>query len=130
MVKDHRHFKGGRKKTPCLGAMGRQWSVARRQVLDATNHAKDFQPWGDSHGPQDTLVANIVMPERNGGEFADWLRGERLSAYVHLALEYSSKVLHARGHLDEGARFVEKPYSTRVVAAAIRSRLDSSTTSG
>lgn len=72
----------------------------------------------------DVLLTDVIMPEMNGRELAEQLVSDRPELKVIYTSGYPSNVLHDRDLLDDNTIFIEKPYSSRVIALAIRSLLD------
>ncbi|MFH0727379.1 MAG: response regulator [Pseudomonadota bacterium] len=66
------------------------------------------------------VITDVVMPEMNGRDLSDRL----LSLYPNLKClfmsGYTANVIAHHGVLDEGVRFIQKPFSMRDLAATIR----------
>ncbi len=70
------------------------------------------------------LMTDVVMPEMNGRELAKNL----LALYPEIKRlfmsGYTADVIAHRGVLDEGVRFIQKPFSTQTLVAKVREVLD------
>jgi FixJ family two-component response regulator len=70
------------------------------------------------------LVTDVVMPDMNGRTLATQL----LSVHPHLKClfmsGYTADVIADRGVVDRGVHFLQKPFSIRELAAAVRETLD------
>lgn len=71
------------------------------------------------------LMTDVVMPGMNGRDLAKKLH----SIYPHLKFlfmsGYTSDVIALHGKLDEFVNFIQKPFSTKDLAAKVREALDS-----
>jgi CheY-like chemotaxis protein len=77
--------------------------------------------WAKQHaGEIHVLVTDVVMPEMNGRELTKGL----LALYPDLSRlfmsGYTADVIAHHGVLDEGVHFIQKPFSTKDLAARIR----------
>jgi CheY-like chemotaxis protein len=70
------------------------------------------------------LITDVIMPEMNGRELADRLL--RLLPEVRLLFMsgYTGNAIAHHGILDEGVRFIQKPFSIDDLAAKVREALD------
>jgi signal transduction histidine kinase/ActR/RegA family two-component response regulator len=75
-------------------------------------------------GTIDLLVADVVMPDRNGRELADELRRARPSLPVVFMSGYTEDSVLRRGVLLGETPFVPKPFSPAALRRAVRSALD------
>lgn len=75
---------------------------------------------GDIH----LLITDVVMPEMNGRDLATRL----LSFYPNIGRlfmsGYTANVIAHHGVLEDGVRFIQKPFSARALAAKVREALD------
>ena len=71
------------------------------------------------------LMTDVIMPEMNGHDLANHL----LSLYPHIKClfmsGYTADVIARHGMLDEGIRFIQKPFSLNSLAAKVREVLES-----
>lgn len=93
-------------------------------VIEATSGRGGLELSRTVTGRIDVLLTDVIMPEMNGRELAELLVIDRPELRVIFTSGYPSNVLHDRDLLDEKTIFIEKPYSSRVIARAIRSLLD------
>ncbi len=70
------------------------------------------------------LITDVIMPEMNGKQLADKL----LSLYPNLKLlfmsGYTADVISYHGVLSPGVQFIQKPFSTKDIAAKVREVLE------
>jgi two-component system cell cycle sensor histidine kinase/response regulator CckA len=71
----------------------------------------------------DVLVTDLVMPGMNGRELARRLEAVRPRLRVVFTSGYGEDVVARHGVLEPGVRFVEKPYTLRVLAERLREAL-------
>ena len=74
--------------------------------------------------PIHLLVTDMVMPEMSGKMLAQRLSAERPHLAVLLMSGYSDEILEERGAADADRAFIQKPFSTRDLARAVRELLD------
>ena len=72
----------------------------------------------------DLLVTDVVMPEMNGRELSDHLRGHYPALKTLFMSGYTANVIAHRGVLDRGLNFIQKPFSRRDLAVKVREALD------
>ncbi|MCP4406788.1 MAG: response regulator, partial [Gammaproteobacteria bacterium] len=70
------------------------------------------------------LITDVVMPEMNGRDLADQLRGICHGLKVLFMSGYTANTIAHRGVLDEGMNFIQKPFSKRDLAVKVREALD------
>jgi PAS domain S-box-containing protein len=61
--------------------------------------------------PIDLLITDVVMPHLNGTELAHQLQPDHPEMRVLFVSGYTNQALTARGLLDTGARFLQKPFT-------------------
>ena len=92
--------------------------IAAAAPGEAIRLAREHQ--GEIH----LLMTDVVMPEMNGRDLARNL----LSVYPHMGRlfmsGYTADVIANHGVLDEGVHFLQKPFSTNNLEAAVREALD------
>ncbi len=71
----------------------------------------------------DLLLTDVVMPEMNGRELSEAILALKPGLPCLFASGYTRDVIAARGVLDEGMHFIEKPFSLAGLAAAVRQAL-------
>lgn len=94
-------------------------------VLGAASPEEAIRLAEERGGRIDLLVSDVVMPGMNGRDLAKRL----LSQYPHLKTLFMSgftaDVIAHRGVLDEGVKFIQKPFSIAALANMVRQALDS-----
>jgi two-component system cell cycle sensor histidine kinase/response regulator CckA len=76
----------------------------------------------------DLLITDVVMPEMNGREMADQLQTLSPDLKILFMSGYTSNVIAHSGILEEGVRFMPKPFSTKDLAVKVREALDNEKT--
>jgi CheY-like chemotaxis protein len=66
------------------------------------------------------VMTDIVMPEMNGRELAERLKGLCPGLKCLYTSGYTADVIATNGVLEEGVHFLQKPYSLEQLAAAVR----------
>jgi PAS domain S-box-containing protein len=93
------------------------------RVLTGRGPAAALRVVDQNPGAIDLLLTDVIMPEMNGRELANRL----LDRYPHLKVLYMSgytaNVIAHHGVLDAGIHFLNKPFSTRELAAKVRETL-------
>jgi DNA-binding NtrC family response regulator len=72
------------------------------------------------------LITDVVMPNMNGKELATLMQKQRPSLKCLFMSGYTADVITNRGVLDEGIRFVQKPFTLTGLATKVRGILDDS----
>jgi PAS domain S-box-containing protein len=76
--------------------------------------------------PVDVILTDVVMPGMNGREMADSIRSSRPEARVVFMSGYTSDLVAARGIVEEGMFFIQKPFSMRGLGEILRKALGAS----
>jgi PAS domain S-box-containing protein len=93
-------------------------------VFVAKSPAEAIQVCGENAGPIHLLITDVVMPQMNGRQLAERLVTARPGLKCLYMSGYTADVIAHRGILDEGVRFIAKPFSLRVLGEKIREVLD------
>ena len=93
--------------------------IAASMPTDAIRLAENWK--GEIH----LLLVDVVMPEMTGRALAERLDPLRPKLKRLYMSGYTANVIAHRGVLDEGVQFIQKPFSTRDLAAKIREVLES-----
>lgn len=73
------------------------------------------------------LVTDVIMPEMNGKDLAAQLLARHPGLNVLFTSGYTADVIAQHGVLEDGVAFIQKPFSKRDLAEAVRKVLDSGT---
>ncbi len=95
------------------------------QVLAAATPREALRLAAAHPGVIDLLLTDIVMPEMNGRELAVCLTAVRPDIQALYVSGYPAEVVAGRGVLDAEMHFLQKPYSMNLLAATVRSILQS-----
>ena len=93
-------------------------------VLDATTPGLALAVAKEHAGAIDLLITDVVMPEMNGRDLADQLQSAYPGLKTLFMSGYTADVIAHRGVLEKGAKFIQKPFSTKDLAVKVRSVLD------
>lgn len=96
------------------------------QVLSASSPSEALAISRRHPEPIHLLVTDMVMPEMTGRDLARRLTEERPQLVVLLMSGYSDEILEERGAADADRAFIQKPFSTKDLARAVRELLDGS----
>ena len=91
---------------------------AAHSPVEAIRLAKEHP--GEIH----LLLTDVVMPGMNGRDLARTLQGLRPGLRTLFMSGYTADVIAHNGLLDEGLRFIHKPFTKIALAAKIREALD------
>ena len=69
------------------------------------------------------LITDVVMPDMNGRELAEQLHSLFPGMKILFTSGYTANVIGHKGVLDEGASFIQKPYSMKDLAVKVREAL-------
>lgn len=81
-------------------------------------------------GPIPLLLTDVVMPRMGGGELGRQLPAVRPETRVLYMSGYTDGVISQHGILKEGVRLLQKPFTSRTLAQAVRELLDEKPTEG
>jgi PAS domain S-box-containing protein len=70
------------------------------------------------------VMVDLVMPRMNGADFADALSSRRPSTRMLFISGHTENVLRRKGISRNGANFIEKPFSLKLLAVKIREILE------
>jgi PAS domain S-box-containing protein len=94
------------------------------EVLTAARPAEALRLAADYVGPLHLLVTDVVMPEMDGPELAQRLRGLRPDVRVLYLSGYSPGIVADHGVLEHGGTFLQKPFSAEALEVKVRETLD------
>ncbi|MEW6080043.1 MAG: transporter substrate-binding domain-containing protein [Thermodesulfobacteriota bacterium] len=92
-------------------------------VLAASGPAQAMKRAGEYAGTIDLLITDVVMPEMNGRELAEKLRGTHPGIKVLYMSGYTADVIANRGILEAGVHFIQKPFTRNDLAMKVREAL-------
>jgi two-component system, cell cycle sensor histidine kinase and response regulator CckA len=101
--------------------------ILRRQgysLIVAGNGVEALNRLASSNGPVDLLLTDVVMPDMNGKELFTRAADKHPGIKVLYMSGYSQDVIAHHGVLDEGVRFIQKPFTIHALATKVREALD------
>lgn len=90
------------------------------QLLIAGGGPEIIQKLSDHDGDVDLLVTDYAMPDMQGRELADHVRQRFPAIKVLYQTGFSDMLFEDRAELEEGAAFLEKPFTARGLREAAR----------
>jgi CheY-like chemotaxis protein len=78
----------------------------------------------DPDGKIDLLFTDVVMPQMDGKQLADWFETARPVTKVLFTSGYTADAILRRGIVEDRIAFLEKPYTPGVLARRVREILD------
>ncbi|MBN2371047.1 MAG: PAS domain S-box protein [Vicinamibacteria bacterium] len=93
-------------------------------VLEAGGPEECLLLTGEHKSVIHLLVADVILPGMNGKDLYLKLRGTRPGLKVLYMSGYTNDVINNHGVLDEGTRFIQKPYSVQGLVRKVREALD------
>lgn len=94
------------------------------KVLEASAPNLALQLAKEHLGTINLLLTDVVMPEMNGRDLAQQVQALDPEIKVLFMSGYTADTVAHHGVLDEGIRFLQKPFSIRDIAHKIRQSLD------
>jgi two-component system cell cycle sensor histidine kinase/response regulator CckA len=94
-------------------------------VLTASNGEEATRVVMDHAGPIQLLVTDVVMPGMGGWQVAQWVRKVYPEIRVLFVSGYTDDAVVRHGVQQEGANFLQKPFSSFDLASKVRDVLDS-----
>jgi len=93
-------------------------------VLVAKSPEEAMRRSEEQAGPIQLLITDVVMPQMNGRQLAERMGAARPGLKCLYMSGYTADIIAHRGVLEEGVRFIAKPFSLRVLAEKVREVLD------
>ncbi len=93
-------------------------------VIQASAPATALRLVEETQGELHLLLSDMVMPGMNGRVLAQEIERIRPGIAILFMSGYTADAVAHGGILDEGSHFLQKPFSLRDLAAAVRSALD------
>ncbi|PKN20868.1 MAG: hypothetical protein CVU71_03565 [Deltaproteobacteria bacterium HGW-Deltaproteobacteria-6] len=94
------------------------------RVLTASKTDQAVRLVGEYDGNIDLLLTDIVMPDMNGKELSERIIPIKPGMKCLYMSGYTADVIARQGILDEGIKFISKPFSLRDLAAKVRETLE------
>jgi len=93
-------------------------------LLTAGRGDEAFQVCGRHEGPIHLLMTDVVMPGMSGRTLADRLTALYPNVKVLYMSGYTDAAIARNGELEEGAMFLQKPFTPQALACKVREVLD------
>ena len=93
-------------------------ALIARTPAEAIGLVEDYA--GEIH----LLITDVVMPEMNGKDLAQWLTSVKPGLKCLYMSGYTADVIAHRGILEEGVHFMQKPFSIKDLAIKVRQVID------
>jgi two-component system cell cycle sensor histidine kinase/response regulator CckA len=93
-------------------------------VLSASSPGEAIRLATEHGGTIHLLVTDVVMPEMNGRDLAELLLSLHPNLKYLFMSGYTANVIVHHDVLNDGVSFIQKPFSSRDLAAKVRQVLD------
>jgi DNA-binding NtrC family response regulator len=93
-------------------------------VLSAAIGSEAIRMSSEYEGRIHLLVTDVIMPDCNGREVSNAVRGSRPELETLFVSGYATDVIAHHGVLDEGLEFLPKPFSRQAFLKRVRDLLD------
>ena len=93
------------------------------QVLSAATPGEALEVVEKHTGVIHLVITDVIMPEMNGPDLVRRLLARHPDLVTLYMSGYTANVIAHRGVLDEGTHFLQKPFTTRALAAKVREAL-------
>ncbi|MBD3266987.1 response regulator, partial [bacterium] len=97
------------------------------RVLSATTPREAITLAEKHAGEIHLLMTDIIMPEMNGRELADYLLTFHPNLKLLFMSGYTADVIAYQGILDQNMHFIQKPFSIRELSKKLRQALEETT---
>ena len=94
-------------------------------VLSSSSPVEAAELAKEQAGRLDLLITDVIMPEMNGRELSELLKGYWTGLKVLFMSGYTADVIAPRGVVDDDVFFISKPFSKKEIAFKVREVLDS-----
>jgi two-component system cell cycle sensor histidine kinase/response regulator CckA len=89
-------------------------------VLEASNGEEALRVSRAHAGRIDLMITDVVMPKMGGPMLAEWLADERPNMKVLFVSGYAENPVLRHGKIDVTTRFLQKPFSGKMLARKVR----------
>jgi two-component system cell cycle sensor histidine kinase/response regulator CckA len=93
-------------------------------VLEASNGEDALRVSRAHAGAIDLMITDVVMPKMGGPMLAEWLADERPNMKVLFVSGYAENTVLRRGKIDVTIRFLQKPFSGKMLVGKVREVLE------
>ncbi|HEY9069411.1 MAG TPA: PAS domain S-box protein [Candidatus Ozemobacteraceae bacterium] len=108
---------------PLLKLIRKMLAGAGYQVLEAQTPTEALRIAHSHTGTVDLLLTDVIMPEMNGRVLANQIQSVFPNIRRVFMSGYTADVIARQGILDEGAFFLQKPFSPKMLTETIREAL-------
>jgi two-component system cell cycle sensor histidine kinase/response regulator CckA len=99
-------------------------------VLEASNGEEALRVSRAHAGRIDLMITDVVMPKMGGPMLAEWLADERPNMKVLFVSGYAENPVLRHGKVDVTTRFLQKPFSGKMLARKVREVVEESEAHG
>jgi two-component system cell cycle sensor histidine kinase/response regulator CckA len=99
-------------------------------VLEASNGEEALRVSRAHAGRIDLMITDVVMPKMGGPMLAEWLADERPNMKVLFVSGYAENPVLRHGKIDVTTRFLQKPFSGKMLARKVREVVEESEADG
>jgi CheY-like chemotaxis protein len=96
-------------------------------ILEAASPDEALSLASETATPIDLMLTDVIMPRMNGAELAGRISHMRPGVKVLFMSGYSDRTVGLHDHLDEGAEFIQKPFTPHSLAKKLRGLLGEAT---
>jgi DNA-binding NtrC family response regulator len=93
-------------------------------VLEANNGTDALAVARNYRGKIDLMITDVIMPQMGGAKLAAELASERPDMKVLFVSGYAETMIQRHGAIDVTSRFLQKPFSLKMLALKVREILD------
>jgi two-component system, cell cycle sensor histidine kinase and response regulator CckA len=99
-------------------------SLSGYSVLEAANGEDAIRVSNEHGGTVHLMISDVVMPKMGGAKLAEVLAGTRPDMKVLFVSGYAEKTVLRHGAIDVTTRFLQKPFSLKMLARKVREVLE------
>ncbi len=94
------------------------------RVLTANHGAEAMEVARQEAGEIDLLLTDVIMPETNGYELAQQIQRNWPDIKCMFMSGYTADIILRRGVVEDGLRFIQKPFTIAALTTKVRATLD------